>query len=309
MPLHLCTPVLHSRVLSELTGLDIWLKMDAYQPTGSFKIRGIGALCEKAVNSGAQAFVSSSGGNAGYAAAYAAHGLGKSITVIVPETTPESMRRLIERQGAELIVHGEAWDEADQEARRLCQQTGAVYVPPFNHPDLWEGHASLIAECQQQMPKPDAVALSVGGGGLLCGVVQGMHAAGWQQVPVLALETAGAASYAAALKAGTCVALAKIDTIAKTLGAKKVCQQALDWSKQHPIRSLVVDDREALKACYDFADQHRVLVEPACGAALSVVHKPEALAGLSSLLIVVCGGAGVSLGLLEAWKSKLHGSV
>ncbi|MEN0108492.1 MAG: pyridoxal-phosphate dependent enzyme, partial [Pseudomonas sp.] len=111
MPLHIHTPLLQSRPLSLLTGKTVWLKLDALQPVGSFKLRGIGAVCETYAAEGKTRFVSSSGGNAGIAAAYAGRQLNIPVTVVVPETTTARAKALIAEQDAEVIVHGASWME------------------------------------------------------------------------------------------------------------------------------------------------------------------------------------------------------
>ena len=114
--LHIRTPLIESLSLSKKWGRRVLLKLENLQPTGSFKIRGIGLLCQTGKSDGVEHFVSSSGGNAGYAAAYAAKQLGATITVFVPTTTPPDLRQRIELQGAEVKVAGDVWDETHQEA-------------------------------------------------------------------------------------------------------------------------------------------------------------------------------------------------
>src|SRR5690606_28188587 len=116
--------------------------------------------------------------------------------VVVPETTSKFMIEKIKAEGCEVTVSGKNWNESDPIARKLCEQKGYYYIPPFDHPLLWEGHATMIHEAQEAMPiTPDAVILSVGGGGLLCGVAKGMSDTGWNTVPIYAVETLGAHSY------------------------------------------------------------------------------------------------------------------
>ncbi|MEL6526682.1 MAG: pyridoxal-phosphate dependent enzyme, partial [Chloroflexota bacterium] len=218
--LHIETPTLHHAALSARLGKRVYLKMECYQPVGSFKMRGIGAMCQHAVNEGKTRLVSSSGGNAGYAAAYAGNQLGVPVTVVVPDTTSETTQNRIHEQNAEVIVHGKVWNDADEHARAIVAENDeAAYVHPFDHPAIWDGHATMMHEASQAMPKPDAVVVAVGGGGLLVGVLQGLHAVGWADVPVLAVETEGACSLHKALEAGQVVSLDKIDTIATSLGA------------------------------------------------------------------------------------------
>lgn len=314
-PLHIQTPLLWSQLLSEETGANVWLKMECVQNSSSYKVRGIGRLCQLSVERGCVQFISSSGGNAGLAAAYCARELNVPITVVVPECTPAFMVEKIRRVATKVEVVGKAWDDANERAKELASKPGSVLIHPFDHPDIWEGHASLVVEAKEQMKggKPDVVILSVGGGGLMSGVLQGMHDVGWGDVPLLAMETAGADSFNACVKAGDWVELKEITSIAKTLGAKRVCKRAYDWISQHQIISRVISDREAVSACLKIADDHRVLVSPACGAALAAVYgdvltqlqtEGTLPRPLSNVLVVVCGGNEVTLKEIELWKKQ-----
>lgn len=305
-PLHHQTPCLCAEALSAQTGREVWLKMECHQPSGSFKLRGIGALCQNLARQGAQELCSSSGGNAGYSAAWTARKLGLPSQIFVPQSTPDPVRQAMVQVGAKVIVSGSVWDEAHAAMLAYLQtHPNAAGIHPFDDSRIWSGHASMIAEAMQQMPCPDLIVLSVGGGGLLSGVAQGLHQshfqAGWKNVPILAVETTGAASFHAALAAGRPVKLERIETVVTTLGARQVCQQAISWAKQHPISSFLVSDAEALSACRDFANQARVLVEPACGAALAALysHAETLPEPFERILVIVCGGIGVDLDLLE----------
>ncbi|MFT7625278.1 MAG: L-serine/L-threonine ammonia-lyase [Myxococcota bacterium] len=292
--MHVKTPTIQSTPLTRILGRPVWLKLENTQPTGSFKLRGIGAMCRYLVDRGATRLVASSGGNAGYAAAWAGRQLGVPVTLVVPETTPEFMRARIAAEGAEVIVHGSVWDEAH--ARALTIGGPEVMVHPFDHPAIWTGHASLVDEAAAELPDPPgAVVVAVGGGGLLCGVLEGMHAVGWESVPVVAVETFGADCLNAALAAGGPVDIGAITSIAKTLGARTVATEAYAWTQKHDVRSVRVQDESAVSACDRFAEDHRFLVEVACGSALSVVYDraPALVECTGAVLVVVCGGAGV----------------
>jgi L-serine/L-threonine ammonia-lyase len=298
MPLHIDTPLLRSTPLSQRTGADIWLKMDALQPSGSFKMRGMSRAAERAQAAGARHLVSSSGGNAGLAVACAGAALGLPVTIVVPRRTSESMRRRIEAEGARVIVHGEVWDDAHQHAMSL---DGAL-IHPFDHPDVWDGHASLVHEVAARGLRPDVLLVSVGGGGLLIGLMQGLEELGWSHTRVLAVETEGADSFARAVEAGGPVTRPSIDSVALTLGAKRVADEAFAWSQRRSIEPVRVTDRAAVQACASFLDDHRILVEPACGAALSLVYgRDQRLSG--DVLVVVCGGASADREQLAAWQA------
>ncbi|MDN4627721.1 pyridoxal-phosphate dependent enzyme [Erwinia sp. PsM31] len=294
MHLHQATPLIPSRALSLLAGRDVWLKMEAFQPPGSFKIRGIGLSCQHYLHQGAERFVSSSGGNAGMAVAWAGRQLGVPVIVVVPETTSARAVELLRQENAEVIVHGASWQEANHYAQSLSGSKDA-FLHPFDDPLLWQGHATMIDEVAADGCKPDVVILSVGGGGLLNGVVEGLQRNGWHDVPVIAVETEGAASFHAALQAGHTVELAAINSVAGSLGAKRVSEQSLRCAATHPIHSALVTDSQAIAACSRFLNDHRVLTEPACGASLAVIYDSHPLlAAFRKPLVIVCGGATVT---------------
>ncbi|TBV06980.1 pyridoxal-phosphate dependent enzyme [Stutzerimonas kirkiae] len=305
MTLHIPTPCIESHALGQASGRRVWLKLENLQPTGSFKIRGIGAACEEHARRGKRRFVSSSGGNAGIAVAYAGRRLGIPVTVVVPETTTERARALIRAEQAELIVHGEAWHEANTLAQSLLGADDA-FLHPFDDPLLWQGHASLVDEVAQAGIRPDVVVLSVGGGGLYAGVVEGLRRNGWNDVPVIAVETLGADALAQSLAQGRRVELAAITSIATSLAAKQVCAQAFSLAQQHPTRSATVSDLAAVSACERFLDDHRMLVEPACGASLALGYgHADALGDAENVLIIVCGGVTATVDQLRQWRQAL----
>jgi len=316
-PLHIDTPLVNSRPLGIAAGRTVFLKLDALQPSGSFKLRGIGFAAREYVRRGARRLISSSGGNAGIAVAYAGRALSVPVVVVVPETTSERAKALIDQEGAQVMVHGASWQEANALAQSLVSGEDA-FVHPFDDALLWQGHSSLIGEVAAAGVTPDAVVLSVGGGGLLCGVAQGLHGqAGprvrggsptrdWSKVPIIAVETRGADSFGQSLAAGRRVELAAITSIATSLGARQVCARAFDWAREHPIHPVVVSDAAAVAACVRFLDDHRLVVEPACGAALAAVYSlaPE-LAPYQNILVIVCGGATATVAQLQSWATTL----
>ena len=296
------TPLIQSLVLSQLNQCQVWLKMEALQPWAAFKQRIISHACQKYFEQGAQRFISSSGGNAGLAVAYTGRQLGISVTVVVPETTAQRARELIAQQGAEVIVHGASWTEANALAQSLLTQHD-VFIHPFDHPLLWEGIIPMIDEVIAEGVTPDAVVLSVGGGSLLSGVAAGLKKHGLAHIPIYAVETQGTASLHASIVAKQHIELDQVSGIATTLAAKKVCQNAFEVSQELEVRSLVVSDQDTVDACLKFVDDHRILVEPACGATLSVLYdqaiqfKPT-----DQVLVIVCGGAGITLETLQAFN-------
>ena len=304
--LYVVTPVWRSLPISAALGALVYLKMEAFQPSGSFKARGMGAACLASYGAGVRKVVCASGGNAGLAVAYASRQLGMQATIVVPERASPRSIELIKAEGARLLVHGASWDESQIFANELAEKEGADVIHPFDDPRVWAGHASIIYELAKSEVKPGLLVVSVGGGGLMCGLLEGLHAVDWQDVPVLAVETHGAASFAASVQAGRLVTLDKITSVATTLGARRVTTRALEWLGRHEITPWLVSDRQAVDACLRFADDHRVLVEPACGAALAVAYdRAQPVEGRAPLVIIVCGGAGVTRELLQDWDQSV----
>ena len=298
MSIYIQTPLIQSQPLSQKTGAIIWLKMENAQPSGSFKLRSISHACLHHQQQGAKKFISSSGGNAGIAVAYTGHQLGIPVTVVIPETTSARAKELIEQEGAEVIVHGASWTEANALAQSLVIDQ-AVFIHPFDDALLWQGIVSMIDEVIAEGVRPTAVVLSVGGGSLLSGVIQGLEKHTLSNIPIYAVETTGTASLHASMQEKQWVKLPAVTGIATTLGAQQVCQNAFDISQTRNIHSVVVSDAETVNACLNFVDDHRVLVEPACGASLSVLYQQKVqFKAQDQVLVIVCGGASITLNSL-----------
>jgi len=317
--LHVRTPLVKSNALSIINGRDVYLKLENTQPSGSFKLRGIGRACALAVErDGASILVSSSGGNAGLATAYSGQRLGVDVVVYVPETTPERVRNLLASYGAEVVVSGSQWSEANAAAMERAATTGGALIHPFEGEDTWDGHSSMIDEIAEDLSSmdegaPAAIVTCVGGGGLLAGVLRGVERAGWiDDVSTIAMETIGAESLHASINAGELITLPAITSVAKSLGAASPSPEvfakcrALGPSR---VRSYACTDADAVRACLHFADDHRLLVEPACGAALAAVYAPEigALTGVradGALVVVVCGGSVIDRAALDSLQTQ-----
>tara|TARA_B100001115_G_scaffold181340_1_gene175350 strand:- start:5567 stop:6436 length:870 start_codon:yes stop_codon:yes gene_type:complete len=273
----------------------IWLKMDTLQPSGSFKIRGIGHAMMHYVNEGATEFVAASGGNAGLATAYAGRRLNKPVTVVVPTTTKPIAKELIEREGAKVVVSGDNFLASHDFAIKLCDNKKR-YIHPFDDPLIWHGHASLVDEILMDGIIPDLIIVSVGGGGLLLGIDQGLKRHNLNMTSILAVETEGADSFNRSILANELIELSKITSIATSLGAKKVSKALYELKDNKNLISHVVSDKSAVNAVDRFLNDHRQLVEPACGASLAPVYeKLDKLNQFKEIVVVVCGGVGFTL--------------
>ena len=217
----------------------------------------------------------------------------------------------------EVIQKGANWGEADKYLREevLAKDPNGVYVPPFDHPDVWEGHSTMIPEIGRQMAAQgengiDGLVCSVGGGGLFCGLMLGLEKEQWgRNVRMLALETDGAQSLHESIKARELITLPKITTIANSLGASRVAPKALELALKHNVKSAVLSDAEAAMGCWRLADDERMIVEAACGINVAVCYDgrlkkllPD-LAPNSKVVVVVCGGSNITLETLMEYRT------
>ncbi|OTB06129.1 hypothetical protein M426DRAFT_319202 [Hypoxylon sp. CI-4A] len=277
-------------------------------------------------------FYCSSGGNAGLACATAAATLGQPCTIVVPTLTAQHMIDKIRLLGAKVHQAGAHWALADAHLRAelLARDPDGVYVPPFDHADVWDGASSIVDELAAQLPaesQPDAVVCSVGGGGLLNGIMAGVQrnygGDGKKKPTVIAVETVGADSLNASLRAGELVTLPGITSVAISLGAPRVSERAFRWAREEArhLKSVVVPDADAALGSVRFADDARMLVEAACGATVAMAYNGELLRrtmgceGVSdaewrgkNVVLVVCGGLNVSLGLLGEYRERFGGT-
>ena len=295
-PLHIHTPLVQSQYLKNTYGKTVYFKLESLQPSGSFKLRGIGYFCQQAYLQGATSFVASSGGNAGIAVAYCGMKLNIPTTVFIPSTSNPIYIKAIKSFGANVMIAGNNATEAQLAATDFATAHGGTYIHPFDHPDLWKGHSTMIDEVVLQNPSPpDAVIVSVGDGGLACGVLEGMHRHGLSNVPVIAVETIGADVFSQSVRVKHPVILSSITSKATSLGSTYVTNKLLQWTQEHDIKNIVVSDREAEQGSLAFAQDQRLLVELASGAALSLVYDNHPIIrNYDSILVIVCGGVNIS---------------
>jgi L-serine/L-threonine ammonia-lyase len=228
----------------------------------------------------------------------------------------------------DVIQHGAHFKEADRYLVEVVMERARergeepVYCHPYDHPDLWEGHSSLVNEVAAQMKEdgegaPDVLVCSVGGGGLFNGIMEGIARQGhqWGKTQVLALETIGADSLATALEKDELVALPGITSIATSLGAIKVNERTFELARKGQrtgrVKSVVLSDAEAAMGCWRFAEDERILVEPACGVNVALCYGGRLERALGrpvrpeeQVVIVVCGGSNTSASMLTAWQEE-----
>ncbi|HQO98100.1 MAG TPA: pyridoxal-phosphate dependent enzyme [Anaerolineaceae bacterium] len=306
MSLSNLTPVFESIPMGYPIGKKVLLKMECFQEAGSFKIRGVGKVCELLKRQGCQRYVCPSGGNAGFAVAWAGRKLGVRSTIVMPEGASIEAQDAIRMLDGEVIVHGETWYQSNDLAMEIAgQEMFTEYVSPYENPVLWTGYSTMVDEIVNQCEKPDAIVLSIGGGGLMCGLIEGLDRHHWGDIPIIGCGTFGANAFAASMEADKLIRLDRVTSMVTCISAEVITEKVMEYRRNHHLIPYLTTDYAAMCACERFLDDHRVLVDPACGVALSAVYSNSSILGdAQSILVIVCGGVGVKQEKLEIWKRQ-----
>ncbi len=296
------TPIFHDEVLSERFGTNIFLKLELLQKTGAFKVRG--AFNKMLSLTGTQrqcGVVAVSGGNHARAVAYAAKVIGTKALILMPEYTPESYIDETRRLGAEVLLFPSLEDAFAQVKK--YEEDGYVNIHPFDDLEIIAGQGTVGLEILEDLPEVTDVVVSVGGGGLSTGIAAVIKTEK-PEVNVWGAETRGADSMASALDADRIVTLAKIDSIAKALGAQAVGKICFDLARKYLSGVMVVSDKEAMDELFYLLDRVKVLTEPAASCTLAAAEKLRAnFTPSSNVLLVLCGG-NMSISDLIALRSE-----
>lgn len=257
------TPLIHSPYLSKHCGNNVYLKPENMQVTGAYKIRGayykISTLTEEEK---ARGLVTASAGNHAQGVAYAAQAAGVQATIVMPTTTPLVKVNNTKDYGANVILHGEVFDDAAELAARLAEEEGLTYVHPFNDLTLATGQGTIAYEIFQDLPDVDVILVPIGGGGLAAGVSTLAKLLN-PNVEVIGVEPTGAASMKASLEAGHVVTLPTATTIADGVAVKTPGDLVFPYVRQNVDRVMALEDGELVEAFLDMMERHKMVVENA----------------------------------------------
>src|SRR3989441_309597 len=276
--------------------LNAYLKLESLQPIGAFKLRGaynaIRRLPQAASRKGV---ITYSSGNHGQAVAYAAQLVGVHAVVVMPETAPAVKVAGVKKWGGEVVFAGRTSDDRQRAAEKIAARDGLAIVPPFDHPDIVAGQATVGLEIAEQLPDVRTVLVPVGGGGLIAGVVTGLVAAG-SRATVWGVEPVGAPKLKRSLVAG----LERTASIADgliTLGVGDIPFAHLAAQRDRVAGVALVED-DTLREAVHFLWQHcHLAVEPS-GAATTAAVRSGAVHPVPPTVLVVSGG-NVDPSLLE----------
>lgn len=288
------TPLVRSRTFSELTGLDLWLKCENLQRTGSFKPRGaLNRVAALAAGERARGVITISAGNHAQGVAFAAATAGVPAVVVMPETAVASKVAATRAYGAEVILHGDV-NAAFERLEQLRAERALTLVHPFDDPALIAGHGTLGLEIAEELDRIDAVVCGVGGGGMLAGIATALAELS-PSTAVHAVEPIGAATMTRALEAGQPVRLPRVDTIADGLAPPFVGELNLRIARKLATSVVAIEDEPMRRAMRLLLERAKLLVEPSGAAALGAILAGELFFPAGSRVVVVLSGGNVDL--------------
>jgi threonine dehydratase len=286
--------LVESPMLSRKFGRSVFLKLECFQPIRVFKIRG---AYNKISQIPAKKIVAASSGNHGIAVAYSSRILGKQSTVVVPETAVKEKLDVIEENGAEVVKFGKYHADREAKALEIANHTGAVFVPPFNDPDVIAGQGTCGLEIVQQLDNFDSVIVPVGGGGLISGIAIAIKSLK-PSSKVYGVEPSGATKMAASLNAGKLVRVEDPKSIADGLIPASVGELTLEACQKNVDGMFNVSDDEILSAMKLLIQEAHIFPEPSGSAPLAVLSKTDDSRKLGNRVVLVISGGNVSLNLL-----------
>ena len=295
------TPLLTSRQLSELTGLDVRLKAELFQRVGSYKIRGpLNKFALMPENEKRRGVICSSASNHAQGVALAAkiHGI-RAVVCMAANATPAKIAAT-KAYGAEVVLHGTIWDEANEKARELARTQGLTYVHPFDDEQLIAGQGTLGLEIVEDWPEVDAVVVPIGGGGLISGISMGVKSFR-QKIRVIGVESSDGPAMKKSIEAGH---LETIDckTIIDGLRVRRVGEITFSVVQRFVDEIVALPDREIFDAMIWIMERCKLMVEGAAAAPVAAL-----LAGLVKLppgshVAAVLSGGNVNLDQLRGLK-------
>ncbi len=291
------TPLYFCPRLSSTTKANVYLKLECYQPTRVFKIRGAAnRILKIAPEERARGLIAASSGNHGLSVAYVAKLVGAPTTIVVPTNAVEEKINVIEEYGARVVKHGLYHDERMSKALEIQKTTGATFVHPFDDPDVIAGQGTIGLEICEDLPTVDTVIVPVGGGGLISGVSTAVKNLK-PTVKVIGVEPERASSMYQSLKAGKISRLEDTTSIADGLATREPGSLTFSICKRNVDDILLVSEQEIEKSVLDVIKECHIVVEPSASAAVAALSKMK-IRKINENIVIVISGGNVSLRIL-----------
>ena len=267
------TKLIYSTEYSKESGNEIYIKPENLQLTGAFKIRGainkVGKLSNEKREKG---LISASAGNHAQGVAYAANKLGIKATIVMPETTPLIKVQATKNYGASVVLKGNVYDEAYDEAKRLEKENEYTFVHPFNDVDVMAGQGTIALEIIEELKDVDIIVVPIGGGGLISGISVAAKAIN-PNIKIIGVQAEGANSMKLSFDSGKLTFAEKIDTIADGAAVRKPGDIAFEIIKNHVDEIVTVSDKEIMEAVYILLEKHKLVAETTGAMSLAALKR------------------------------------
>ena len=292
------TSISHSKSFSQMSGANIFMKLENMQTTGAFKVRGAyNKLANLSPEERAKGVVAASAGNHAQGVAFSATKLGMQSTIFMPIFTPPLKVLATKGYGANVVLTGESFDDSFLASQEYTKQHDASYIHPFNDPLIIAGQGTIGLEIYEQQPDVDAVIVPIGGGGLIAGIAMAIKEMN-PKVRVIGVNAAGAASMVASREANEIVSLPSVSTIADGIAVKTPGTLTFDIIQKYVDDIVSVTDTEIAHAAYLLLQRGKLLAEPAgvTSVAAALFNKVD-LKGKN--VVPVVSGGNINMRLLE----------
>jgi threonine dehydratase len=296
------TPLLTSRTLSERTGFDVRLKAELFQRTGSYKIRGpLNKFAQLSDEEKRRGVICSSAGNHAQGVALAAriHGI-KAVVCMAANATPSKVEAT-RGYGAEVVLHGNIWDEANERAKELVAEKGYTYVHPFDDRQLMAGQGTVGLEIAQDWPDVEVAVVPIGGGGLISGVAMALKAHN-PNARIVGVESSDGPAMQRSVEAGQVVTLDRIDCIIDGLRVKRVGQLTYEVVRDFVDEIVTLPDKDIFDAVVWTMHYTKLVPEGAAAAPVGALLHGLVKAPAGSKVVVVLSGGNVNLDQLKGLR-------
>lgn len=284
------TNLIKSNIFSQESGNNVFIKPENLQNTGSFKIRGaynkIKKLPLEVVEKG---LIASSAGNHAQGVAYAANKIGIKSTIVMPKTTPLVKVESTKAYGSKVVLHGDCYDEAFAEAKRLQEKNNYTFIHPFNDLDVIEGQGTISNEILEEMPDTEIIVAPVGGGGLISGVALAAKKIN-PNIKIIGVEPRGAKTLINSLESGKVRCLETVKTIADGVAVKEPGDLTFKIVEEYVDEIVEVTDYDVMEAFIMLLDKHKLLGENAGVLSLAGLKKIKEKYRDKKIVAIVSGG-------------------
>lgn len=295
------TSLIQSPIFSKEAGNEVYIKPENLQKTGSFKIRGaynkITNLSDEEKKKGV---IASSAGNHAQGVAYGAKESGIKAVIVMPKSTPLIKVESTKQYGAEVVLHGDVYDDAFKKAKELEEKEGYIFVHPFDDEDVIYGQGTIALEILEELPETDIILVPIGGGGLISGIACAAKILK-PEIKIIGVEPDGAASAYEAIKEDKVIELKEANTIADGTAVKKIGNTTFEYIKKYVDEIITVSDYELMEAFLLLVEKHKIIAENSGILSLAALKK---LKEKNKKVVSVVSGGNIDVLMISSMINK-----